>query len=549
MKINAGKRLTTHNTRSSRAKDKYSFDFVMSVCHKSSILSAPFPQMKRLLLATVLTLFVTACSWADSEELKDPCADSPGVDFTHVLPCYRQLVESEPLRYAMSESTPTPGIEKRTFRMTSQSWSPERLVQPTEWLHEVTLYIPDHALRQRALVIVNNGSRYSLEGATRTLATDFPAQTLADIAQATKTVVVSVEDVPNQALVYADDGKARTEDASVAHSWSLFMTAPHARPTMSLHIPMAATVSRALTLAQRELASLGIHRFIVSGISKRAWSSWLATIADPRIDAVVPFAMDLLDTRAALKHIFQSYGGNWPLAFRPYYTEAIDRRIDTQPFSWLMQIEDPLAYLGTQYGARLAVPKYIVNASGDEFFVPDNSKFYYDRLPGEKALRMVPNSSHGGIRNSATEVLTSFVNRFQQSMPLPVVQAELRNPKSGPSIVGRSSEVPQKLLLWRATNPSARDFRHACGIRFVSTPVQTTDPQTFDVPLEFPASGWSAQFVEATFADGLVATSQVYVVGKQEYPSAAPATDGATCQTLPGRDLATGQLTNVRPQS
>lgn len=491
--------------------------------------------MKQFVLAAILAAFVTACSWADSEEVAPPCADSAKAGFSHVLPCYLEVVESEPLQYAMSDVTNEKGVERRTFRMVSQSWSPERLIQPSEWLHEVTLYIPEHPLRQRALVLVNNGTRHSPKGVAAP--TDFPTEALSHIARATRTVVVSVADIPNQYLVYAPDGKARAEDASVAHSWGLFLDAPYARTTVPLHIPMAASVSRALTLAERELASLDIHRFIVSGISKRAWVGWLATVADPRIDAIVPFAMDLLGTRDALTHIFRSYGNNWPVAFSPYYAEAIDRRMRTQPFSWLMQIEDPMAYLGTRYGGRLAVPKYIINASGDEFFVPDNSRFYYDRLPGKKVLRMIPNSSHGGIRQAATEVLTSFVSRVQQSKPLPSLQAELRHVDSGAAIVGRLSEVPQKLLLWRAANPSARDFRHACGVRYVSTPIEIADSASFFAPVEDPATGWSAQFVEATFADGMIATSQLYILGKEEYPKAAPATGEGACQTLPGRDV------------
>lgn len=493
--------------------------------------------MKKIVLAISLFILVTACSPSSPEVMFNPCDTRSNVGFEHTLACYRQTTESQPPQYAMTGNTQLPGVEQRTYQLTSQFWSPDRLVQPGGWQHDVTIYIPDNAFRRRALVIVNNGIRYGKDGSDPVAASDFTAETLATIAKNTKTVVVSVSDVPNQHLVYSDDGKARAEDDSVAHSWTLFMDAPQQRATVPLHVPMVASISRAMTLAERELAPLDIHRFIVSGISKRAWVSWLAVVADPRIDAVVPFAIDLLGAREALKHMYLSYGGNWPIAFYPYYIESIDKKIDSQEFSWLMQIEDPLNYLSTDYAPRLDVPKYIVNASGDDFFVPDNSSIYYDKLPDSKALRMVPNSSHGGIRNSTVESLSPFVNRLQRAKPLPRIDATLQETGSNASISFRSSERPQKLLLWSATNPDARDFRYACGIRYVSTPINSPDSRTIRVPVNQPDSGWNAYFLEATFADGFVATSQVYILGKNKYPTSAPPTSGAACQTLPGRSV------------
>ena len=40
------------------------------------------------------------------------------------------------------------------------------------------------------------------------------------------------------------------------------------------------------------------------------------------------------------------------------------------------------------------MPKFIMNASGDQFFLPDSSQFYFDDLTGDKYLRYVPNADH-----------------------------------------------------------------------------------------------------------------------------------------------------------
>ncbi|MDN7931453.1 PhoPQ-activated protein PqaA family protein [Burkholderia metallica] len=453
------------------------------------------------------------------------------------LECYRQQVESQPLQYELKETSRLPdGVETRTYRLTSQSWSPDNLVSPPNWTHDTTLYLPTEALPHRALIVVNNGTRYPQDGISVIAPTDFSRETLASIAKNTRSVVVSVSDVPNQYLSYADDGKPRAEDDSVAHSWSLYMRAPEQRATLPLHVPMAAAIWRSMSLAQRELTDLRIERFIVSGLSKRAWSSWLAVIGDQRIDAIVPFAIDLLSTRDALKNMFRSYGGNWPIAFYPYYAEGVDLAIDTPEFGSLMQIEDPLAYLGTRHGNRLSIPKYIVNASGDDFFVPDNSSLYFDRLPGNKSLRMVPNSSHAGIRDAVRESLTQFVNRIQKDVPIPEIDAKLYEIGEQAMIELKASEQPTGILLWQANNPNARDFRYVCGIRYTSSSLKHTLRDPVRITVDKPTAGWRAYFVEATFQDGFTATTQTFILG-DGYPSNAPPDNGDACKTLPGREM------------
>jgi PhoPQ-activated pathogenicity-related protein len=55
------------------------------------------------------------------------------------------------------------------------------------------------------------------------------------------------------------------------------------------------------------------------------------------------------------------------------------------------------------------------------------------------------------------------------------------------------------------------------------------------VSLRDPSVGWAASFIEATFSDGFVATSRVYVYPDSRYPNAAPPSKAPYCQTLPAR--------------
>lgn len=434
---------------------------------------------------------------------------------------YRQSLAVHPVNYVRLDTRELPGVKVQRYVLHSQNWSPQNAIRPIRWEHQVDIYLPGAAKPTVALMVVNNDAGR---------ATSFNEASLARIALATHTVVVSVSNVPNQPLHYQGNATPLTEDDSMAYSWKRFMESGDA----PLQIPMSASVSQAFRLVKRELAQQKITNFIVTGASKRGWAAWLAAIADPDVVAVVPFAVDLLNTRSALDHTYRSYGNNWPVAFYPYYRQQIDQQIATESFARLMHVIDPMAYLRSKAGERLKIKKYVINASGDDFYTPDNSRFYYPRLPGEKSLRVVANSSHEAVLSVAEPSLIAFINRFQARKALPAI-TERRQGKN--SLILHFSAHPEKVVIWRANNPLARDFRYACGVRYETSPPPAMQGNTLNVVLTEPDQGWQATFVEATFSDGFVATSQVYITPDERYPEAAPSAQGGACRTLPGRGL------------
>ncbi len=401
---------------------------------------------------------------------------SPGekyktTNLTHVISDYRMSLAALPLDYSLLEKKQLPGVMLQRYSLNSQAWSPQGVVSPERWQNGMDIYIPDSARENNALVIINNGSNNNGSGSP-VAPTNFSEEELIRIAVATRTVVISVSNVPNQVLSYQGVTTPLAEDDSVAYSRKLFIGDAQKYQNASLHIPMAASVSQAFRLAKKELAQHNITKFIVAGASKRGWAAWLTALSDPDVAAVVPFVMDLLDTKKSLEHMYQSYGKNWPVAFYPYYKQGVDQQIDTNEFASLMALEDPLTYLNTDMGDRLKIDKYIINASGDDFYVPDNSHFYYDQLPGSKSLRVVPNSSHNGILSVAEQSLITFVNRFQEKQKLPEITEKVKNSGEGKKELAVSfSEKPTTVLQWAARNPAARDFRYACDVKYNSVSV------------------------------------------------------------------------------
>lgn len=137
---------------------------------------------------------------------------------SHVLPDYREQVSGTPLKYTLINTAPLAQVVVRHYELLSQHWSPDDMVTPAQWRHNVDIYIPETAKEHHALVVVNNGINYEKGVQITGKPGDFPQETLASIARDTNTIVISVSDIPNQYLTFQDDKKPLKEDESVSRS-------------------------------------------------------------------------------------------------------------------------------------------------------------------------------------------------------------------------------------------------------------------------------------------------------------------------------------------
>src|SRR6185503_17950471 len=117
----------------------------------------------------------------------------------------------------------------------------------------------------------------------------------------------------------------------------------------------------------------------------------------------------------------------------------------------LLAIEEPY-----NYRDRLTMPKFMINAAGDQFFLPDSSRYYFDGLKGEKYLRYVPNTDHSLRNSDARESMHAYYEALLAGKPRPQFTWAF---ESNGDIRVNSKDKPTAVKLWQATNPGARDFR------------------------------------------------------------------------------------------
>jgi len=71
------------------------------------------------------------------------------------------------------------------------------------------------------------------------------------------------------------------------------------------------------------------------------------------------------------------------------------------------------------------------------------------------------------------------------------------------SIAVDAETRPISAVLWQATNPDARDFRlEAIGAAYRPAPLAASGAGSYRAPPPEPARGWTAYFVELSFASG-----------------------------------------------
>ena len=388
--------------------------------------------------------------------------------------------------YSLVQAVPGKSWTTYVLEMTSQAWLTTNEVDRPLWKHWLVIVKPNELTSSKSLLFIGGGAN---GGETPKGA----GEQLVKIALVTKSVVSELKMVPNQPLVFAGETEGRKEDALIAYCWDKFLrTGDEKWPT---RLPMTKAVVRAMDTVTAFCGSatggnVKVDGFFVAGGSKRGWTTWTTAAVDQRVIGIAPIVIDVLNVEASMLHHYAAYGF-WAPAVGDYTAFRLMDWTGTPENQALMKIEDPYTYR-----ARFTMPKFLINAAGDQFFLPDSSRFYFDDLPGVKYLRYVPNADHSLKGSDAYATLEACYHAVLRQTHLPEFSWTLEDDGA---IRVTTQDKPAQVLQWQATNPDARDFRlDTFGPKWQSQPLNG-ERGVFVGQVPKPLRGWTAFFIELTY--------------------------------------------------
>jgi len=356
----------------------------------------------------------------------------------------------------VSEKISENGTKMIHVLLKSQTW------RGFEWKHDVLIAIPPQIEFQNVAVLLITG--------------DFDptrAKEVEDflwIAEKFGAPLIVLGDVPNQPIF------GLREDHLIAHTFVQYGETND--PTWPLLFPMTTSAVAAMDMAQE---MLNVEKFFVTGASKRGWTTWLTAVVDERVFAIAPIVFDNLNFEKQLAQQMKMYG-EYSRSISPYVERGLPEYVRTEVGQKLLKMVDPYSYRD-----RLTMPKYIVNATNDEYWTIYSSMLYFFDLRGKNYLLYVPNNPHG-IKNIPYVVdnLSSF---FKLALRGQLVDIDYE--LSEGTIVIRDHPTIRQVYLHRAVSDTT-DFRKSLWLRFPVLP----DEGVYSISVEPPQNRHVAYYAE-----------------------------------------------------
>ncbi|MCI0464959.1 MAG: PhoPQ-activated pathogenicity-related family protein [Gemmataceae bacterium] len=380
------------------------------------------------------------------------------------------------------------------LHLVSQEW------QGIRWEHQLQVYLPTGVKPTRTMFLWNQGGKASAGSIAFGM----------DLAKKLKAPVAFLYHVPNQPLL-----GGKTEDALIAETFVRYLKTKD--EDWPLLFPMVKSLVRAMDALQafaRQEWDIEVSHFVVSGGSKRGWTTWLTAAADARVKALAPLVIDTLNMKAQMPYQLRSFG-KYSEQIRDYTQRGLVPMPDTPEARRLWLMVDPWAYR-----ERLKQPALIVNGANDPYWTTDALNLYWDDLKNPRWVLYVPNAGHNlQQRKSGSEDRLRALNTlaafgyFQiHGGELPHLRWQHTDAEEKLRVTVEAKTAPRAARLWVARAPT-RDFRKAT---WEEQPAMVKGG-TVQGEVTPPAEGFVAFFAEVDYeVNGLVyhLSTQMRIAGK-----------------------------------
>jgi PhoPQ-activated pathogenicity-related protein len=372
----------------------------------------------------------------------------------------------------------TPAGTYTELKLTSQTW------KGITWTHALYVYEPVQVADTDVMLLFITGKSHGEKPGLDDHKSYF------GLARACGARVAVLFQVPNQPLL-----GEKTEDELIAETFVRYLqTGDEDWPLL---FAMVKSAVRAMDAVQAWAQARGkpAARFVVSGGSKRGWTTWLTGAVDDRVIAIAPMVIVMLNLGQQRPNQLKVWG-EYSEQIHDYVERGLMEKVQTPSGTKLWKMVDPYSYRD-----RLAKPKLLINGTNDRYWTLDALDFYWDGLKGPKYLLELPNAGHGLDQNRewAINGLGVFFRHVVNGGSMPRLSWVFDNGERGEAkLTIRAEPAPRAARLWTAQSAS-RDFRES---RWESRPLKSGNTIAERIPV--PNSGHLALFGELEYDfDGL----------------------------------------------
>lgn len=333
------------------------------------------------------------------------------------------------------------GVKVTYLEMTSQNW------RGIEWTHALAICEPAELVAPETGILFITGGRKGNDPREGDL---LIGTMLARLSGARVGVLLHV---PNQPLM-----GDRVEDDLIAETFLEYLKSGDL--TWPLLLPMVKSAVKAMDAMQawsgEGEGSRKIEKFVVSGASKRGWTTWLTSSVDPRVIALAPMVIDTLNFRAQMPRQLEHWGA-YSEQIKDYSTRNLTNIFELPEGETLWKLVDPW-----HYQEKIPQPKLLIHGANDPYWTVDATNVYWNDIRGDKAVVYLPNAGHGLDKNR--EYALNGVAALYRAAATGRSLAKLGWEHSGdaPELSLRlASDTPMKSArVWYAVSDT-RDFRPA----------------------------------------------------------------------------------------
>jgi PhoPQ-activated pathogenicity-related protein len=316
-------------------------------------------------------------------------------------------------------------------------------------------------------------------------------QLIARAAERVGAIAAVLHDVPNQPLIRPD----LVEDNLIAHTFVQYNDTGD--ETWPLLFPMVKSAVRAMdtiqAFAQKEWG-IRIKDFLVTGASKRGWTTWLTAAVDNRVRAIAPMVFDNLNFFAQMPHQLKTWG-RYSEQISEYSERNLMALMNTKRGRKLVSMVDPYFYR-----ERYTMPILIINGANDPYWVIDAAQFYFNDLPSRRKYALyVPNGGHGlGDYERVLNSMAAFYKMVVGDLAFPrQVEGSATRENNRVRYRVRTDHPPERVQVWVARSNSL-DFRPSRW-----EPVEASrEGREWVATIELPQDANLALFAELTYRDG-----------------------------------------------